>query len=272
MLQNWLKLLLWQKFSIFPPANVEWCHRRAYPDVPPSYQPKWWTVLSSSLGNGKARKREMRKSIKFSGIDAKLLSIMIMIHSKKWTEIAHSELNSLVRPSGSRVSNAFNGYPEQVMLLYRQNSLAESSNISRKTSARPSLQANVNGVRPASFTMPFLAGSFGCRNAYPNMSWIHKTPRKHFPEQRSWKNIRIPIIFRQICLCETYQFIANDDHMEYHIAECVLCIRIGIIIQQQIINAFICTTRTPCQRVFAQIGKSLVVSVLRCTIALLVSR
>lgn len=48
------------------------------------------------------------------------------------------------------------------MLLYRQNSRQLNSNISRNTSLRPSLQASVKGVRPALFTIPFFAGTFGC--------------------------------------------------------------------------------------------------------------
>jgi len=91
------------------------------------------------------------------------LSNHINILHEKYLYITISKmfLNLLVRPSGNKVSSAFSGYAEQVMLLYRQNSLALSSNISRNTSALPSLQASVSGVRPATFTIPLLAGSFG---------------------------------------------------------------------------------------------------------------
>lgn len=43
----------------------------------------------------------------------------------------------LVLPSGRSVSKAFSAYAEHVMLLYLQNSFADSSNISLNTSARP---------------------------------------------------------------------------------------------------------------------------------------
>jgi hypothetical protein len=103
----------------------------------------------------------------------------------------------LVRPSGKRVSKAFKKYAEHVILLYLQNSLAESSSISLNTSALPNLHANVKGVNPALFTIPLLAGSLGCLNAYPNMSLNRK------------------IIHKIICTfkSEKYQFIADHHHM-----------------------------------------------------------
>lgn len=113
--------------------------------------------------------------------------------SEVWIEMM---ITQLVLPSGSSVSNAFSGYPEHVMLLYRQNSRADSSNISRNTSALPSLlkkkkkginyfvkinwnwrthHASVSGVNPAALAIPFLAGNFGWRSAYPNISFENLT-------------------------------------------------------------------------------------------------
>lgn len=74
-------------------------------------------------------------------------------------------LDLLVLPSGSKVSSALRGYPEQVILEYLQNSRADSSSISLNTEALPSWQAKVNGVNPALFILPLLAGTFGWRKA-----------------------------------------------------------------------------------------------------------
>lgn len=74
-------------------------------------------------------------------------------------------LNKLVLPSGSNVSKALKGYAEHVMLLYLQNSRALSSNISRKTLVLANLHDKVNGVSPAAFIIPLLAGTFGCFKA-----------------------------------------------------------------------------------------------------------
>ena len=50
-------------------------------------------------------------------------------------------------------SSAPSGYPQQVMLEYRQNSVQDSSSISLKMMSRPSSQESVRHVSPRWFLM-----------------------------------------------------------------------------------------------------------------------
>ena len=59
----------------------------------------------------------------------------------------------LVAPSGWMESSAPSGYPQQVMLEYRQNSVQDSSSISLKMMSRPSSQESVRHVSPRWFLM-----------------------------------------------------------------------------------------------------------------------
>ena len=59
----------------------------------------------------------------------------------------------LVSPLGLIESKAPNGYAEQQILEYLQNSLQLNSSISLKSSSLPNLQAKVRQVKPALFSL-----------------------------------------------------------------------------------------------------------------------
>lgn len=51
-----------------------------------------------------------------------------------------------------------------------------------------------------------------------------------------------------------YQFIANYDHVQYHVAKRVLGVRVGVDIQEEVVNGFVGAARGPGQWVLPEVG------------------